>query len=144
MLKFLKGVESYENRPLITATLATKHSMTCPMVIREGMQCGLTIISGTMPSNVNGRSSWRNVIPHVPFCPCRLANLSPICGIRTDRMRTLANLLPVAFSDTMTKSITPFSALLERREASLNFPLTYIVTRSRLSEGINTLPIRTS
>lgn len=24
-------------------------------------------------------------IPHVPFCPCRLANLSPICGIRTER-----------------------------------------------------------
>lgn len=30
-------------------------------------------------------TSCRYWIPQVPFCPCRLANLSPIWGIRTER-----------------------------------------------------------
>ena len=46
------------------------------MVMRDGMACGLTTMSGTMPSAVNGMSSCRYVIPHVPFWPWRDANLS--------------------------------------------------------------------
>ena len=32
-----------------------------------------------------GFTSCRYWIPQVPFCPCRLANLSPIWGMRTER-----------------------------------------------------------
>ena len=46
--------------------------------------------SGTMPWMLYGMSSCRKVTPQVPFWPCRLANLSPICGMRTDRMRACA------------------------------------------------------
>lgn len=140
MLKGRKGVESYENRPLMAASLAIRHSMQWPMVIREGMQCGFTIISGTMPSMVKGRSYCRYVMPQVPFWPCLDANLSPIWGILTLRTRTFANLLPVAFSETITKSTTPLSALLERRDASLNLPRAYMVVLSLLSEGVSTFP----
>ena len=55
------------------------------MVIREGTAWGLMIISGEMPSQVKGMSSWRYWIPQVPFWPCREANLSPIWGMRTER-----------------------------------------------------------
>lgn len=142
MLNGLKGVESSENLPFIAANFAMRHSMQCPMVILEGMQWGLTIISGTIPSIVKGRSSWRYVIPHVPFWPCLEANLSPIWGILTLLTLTFANLLPVAFSETITRSTTPRSALLERREASLNFPLAYMVVLSLLSEGVRIFPTR--
>lgn len=59
-------------------------------------------------------------------------------------MRTLENLLPVEFSDTMTKSTIPLSALLDRSEASLNLPLFSIVVRSLLSEGVSIFPTRIS
>ena len=49
------------------------------------------------------------MIPQVPFCPWRLANLSPITGVRTDRMRTLQNRSPSSDSDTRTLSTMPFS-----------------------------------
>ena len=47
------------------------------------------MMSGTTPSAVNGMSSWRYVIPIVPFCPWREANLSPIWGMRTFLTLTL-------------------------------------------------------
>ena len=50
---------------------------------------GLTMMSGVMPWCVHGMSSWRYVMPMVPFCPCRDENLSPICGTRTLRIRTV-------------------------------------------------------
>ncbi len=41
-----------------------------------------------MPSIVNGISSCLYIIPTVPFWPCLELNLSPICGILTDLIRT--------------------------------------------------------
>ena len=65
--------------------LLMRASTRWPMVMREGMAWGLMMRSGTMPSAVQGMSSCVYVIPIVPFCPCRLANLSPTCGMRIDR-----------------------------------------------------------
>ncbi len=59
-------------------TFPSRHSISCAMVIRLGMACGFTMMSGTIPSTDQGMSSCRYVIPIVPFCPCRDANLSPI------------------------------------------------------------------
>ena len=42
------------------------------------------------------------VIPHVPFWPCRLANLSPIWGTLTERTLILQNLYPSWFTDNIT------------------------------------------
>lgn len=72
----------------VTVTFPSRHSINCAIVIRLGIACGFTIMSGTIPSNDQGMSSWRYVIPIVPFCPCREANLSPIWGTRTFLMRT--------------------------------------------------------
>ena len=69
-------------------TFPRRHSISCAMVIRLGMACGFTMMSGTIPSIDHGMSSCLYVIPMVPFCPCRDANLSPICGTRTLRIRT--------------------------------------------------------
>jgi hypothetical protein len=100
----------------------------------------LTIISGTIPSIVNGRSYCLYVIPQVPFCPCLEANLSPICGILTLLILTLTNLFPQAFYETITKSTIPLYALLDLKEASLNFFLTYILLKIELSEGVSIFP----
>lgn len=78
--------------PSKLAVLLIKHSIKCPIVIREGIACGLMMMSGTIPSYEKGISSYVYVIPTVPFCPCRDANLSPTCGIRIDRTRILTNL----------------------------------------------------
>lgn len=40
------------------------------------------LMTGTWPAGITSCLYW---IPQVPFCPCRLANLSPIWGIRTER-----------------------------------------------------------
>lgn len=66
-------------------TLLMRASTRWPMVMREGMAWGLMMRSGTMPSAVQGMSSWLYVMPMVPFCPCRLANLSPIWGTLMER-----------------------------------------------------------
>jgi hypothetical protein len=118
MLKLRKGVASSLNRPKIAATLAVRHYKRCPMVIREGMQCGFTIISGIIPSVVKGKSSWRKVMPHVPFWPCLDANLSPIWGIRTERTLTLTILLYPQLTVAKTASTVPFSPRLARKETS--------------------------
>jgi hypothetical protein len=41
-------------------------STRCPTVILDGIAWGLTMISGEIPSQVNGISSWRYVMPIVP------------------------------------------------------------------------------
>ena len=59
-----------------------------------GVTRALGAVIGRAPSAVKGMSSCRYVMPIVPFCPWREANLSPICGMRTERTRTLTNLRP--------------------------------------------------
>jgi hypothetical protein len=61
------------------------------MVIREGMACGLTMMSGVMPSMLKGMSSCRYMMPTVPFWPWRELNLSPIWGVLTDLTLTCTN-----------------------------------------------------
>ena len=51
-----------------------------PIVIRDGKPCGLKMISGVIPDSVNGMFSTGHLWLHIPFCPARLANLSPIIG----------------------------------------------------------------
>ena len=48
-------------------------------------------------------------MPIVPFWPWREANLSPICGIRTDRTRTFTNFRPSWFVVSSTWSMYPAS-----------------------------------
>ena len=64
----VKGVAS-ASRPCSAATLEMRHSIMCPMVMREGMAWGLMMRSGVMPSWLKGMSSCVYVMPHVPFCP---------------------------------------------------------------------------
>ena len=142
ILNYLKGVASSENLPLTAVTFPMRHSIQCPTVILEGMQWGLTIISGMTPSREKGKSYWRYVMPQVPFWPWREANLSPIWGILTLLILTFANLFPLELAETITKSTTPLSALLDLREASLNFFFTSIVCILELSEGVNIFPMR--
>jgi len=40
----------------------------------------LKTISGTIPLSVNGKSSDGQPLLNIPFCPARLANLSPTVG----------------------------------------------------------------
>lgn len=56
------------NCPLIEASLDDKHSIKCPnynniinipIVILDGIQCGLIVKSGDIPRRVNGKSSYR-------------------------------------------------------------------------------------
>ena len=54
----VKGVPSPVT-PESVPTLERRASIKWPMVMREGMACGLTIMSGVMPSCVKGMSSWR-------------------------------------------------------------------------------------
>ena len=58
-------------------------------------------------------------IPHVPFCPCRDANLSPIWGIRTDRTLILQNLYPSELRVNITWSTIPVSLFRRNVLASL-------------------------
>mmetsp|Transcript_10449 Transcript_10449/g.26289 ORF Transcript_10449/g.26289 Transcript_10449/m.26289 type:complete len:200 (-) Transcript_10449:1688-2287(-) len=113
----VKAVAS-PSSPVMADTLPSKHSTKWPSVMREGIAWGLTMMSGTTPSTVNGMSSWRYVIPHVPFCPCRLLNLSPIWGMRTDRMRTFTSLNPSELVLNMTWSMMPVS--LDRSTTELS------------------------
>ena len=84
-----KAVQS-PKPPLITHALPISVSISCPMVIRDGIACGLIIISGFNPSFVKGISASGITSPTVPFWPHREANLSPILGILTSRILTLA------------------------------------------------------
>ena len=79
------------------------------MVMRDGIACGLTMMSGVTPSTVNGMSSWRYVMPTVPFWPWRDENLSPICGTRIERVRTLTKRTPSPLVVSITRSMWPCS-----------------------------------
>ena len=113
-MHFWKDVASSDSFPLMAATLAVRHSIIWPIVIREGIQWGLTIISGTIPSQVKGRSYCLKHIPQTPFCPCLEANLSPIWGIRILLILIFTILLPLRFSVTAILSMTPVYYLRER------------------------------
>ena len=113
-MHFWNDVASSVNFPLMAATLAVRHSIMWPIVIREGIQWGLTRISGTIPSQVKGRSYCLKHIPHTPFCPCLEANLSPIWGMRIFLNLIFTILLPFRFSVTTILSITPTYSLRER------------------------------
>ena len=65
---------------LLAAALPAMLSISIPIVIRDGMACGLIIISGFKPSSVYGISCSGMILPIVPFCPCLDENLSPITG----------------------------------------------------------------
>ena len=64
---FICKSSAIPNAPKFTPTLLVIHSTKCPMVIREGIACGLTIISGFIPSAVVGISASSRIIPIVPF-----------------------------------------------------------------------------
>lgn len=63
----------------------------------DGIACGLMIISGRIPSAVKGMSTSGTMFPHVPFCPHRLENLSPITGLRSVRSLTCRNKISVEY-----------------------------------------------
>lgn len=89
------------------------------MVMREGMAWGLMMRSGTMPSRVKGMSSCVYVMPTVPFWPWRDANLSPTCGTRIVRVRTLTNFASLSgVLVIITWSTTLFSCALRPVEQS--------------------------
>ena len=55
--------------PRAGTALPNRDSRSCAIVIRLGIQCGFTIISGTMPAAVRGMSCARISMPIVPFWP---------------------------------------------------------------------------
>ena len=92
---------------MITHNLLNASSTNCPIVIRDGIACGLIIKSGRIPSAVNGISSSGITKPIVPFCPEREAILSPMAGKRSSRMRIFAILNPSSPSVKNALSINP-------------------------------------
>jgi hypothetical protein len=57
-------------------------------------------------------TSWGNVIPTTPFCPCNDANLSPTSGINWLRVLTLTSLSASALLVTITWSIYELGFLI--------------------------------
>jgi len=55
--------------PDSAAAFPAINSNSCPIVIRDGIPCGLKIRSGTIPSFVNGMSSCGTMRAITPFCP---------------------------------------------------------------------------
>mmetsp|Transcript_29662 Transcript_29662/g.73496 ORF Transcript_29662/g.73496 Transcript_29662/m.73496 type:complete len:201 (-) Transcript_29662:2653-3255(-) len=104
----VKGVAS-PSLPIMDATFPMRHSTSWPIVMREGIAWGFTMMSGEMPSHVNGMSSCVYVMPTVPFCPWRDENLSPTCGVRTDRTLILTNFSPWSLVVSNTWSMMPVS-----------------------------------
>ena len=110
-----KAVQS-PNPPYIAHVLPIKDSTRCPIVIRDGKACGLTIMSGRIPSAVVGISASSSTIPIVPFCPALLANLSPIAGIRMCLTLTFARRPPsssLVMKDLSIYPIAPFFGLMD-------------------------------
>lgn len=56
-------------------------SYNYPTIILVGMEWGLNIISGTMPSSVNGISAQSNILLTIDLHPYLLANLSPYLSL---------------------------------------------------------------
>ena len=86
--------------------------------MRLGIACGFIIISGRMPSAVQGISHSRKIIPIVPFCPALEQNLSPICGTLSPLILTFAILLPSSPSVINALSTTPTCPFLAYTELS--------------------------
>ena len=84
------------------------------------MACGLIIKSGRIPSAVNGIFSSGIIRPNVPFCPARLAILSPIAGILSSRILTLAILKPSSPSVIKALSTNPSCPFFVVVDASTN------------------------
>jgi len=120
----MKGVAS-PSFPWKQATLEARHSIKCPIVILDGIAWGFTMMSGTIPSWVNGISSCLYVIPQVPFCPCLDANLSPIWGILIALILTFVKRQPSSSVVRITWSIIPYSEDLRGVETSLMSPTVY-------------------
>ena len=102
----MKAVQS-PNPPYIKQAFPIKASTSWPIVIRDGIACGLMIISGRMPSLLNGISDSGTSKPTVPFCPHLLQNLSPMLGIRSCLHLTLAILNPCSPSVIKALSTNP-------------------------------------
>ena len=103
--------------------------------MRLGSAWGLMMISGRMPSALNGISSSLIMSPIVPFCPHLLQNLSPITGILSSRTRTLAILEPSAPSVIKVLSTYPSCPFLGKTDESTD--------SSGLAALVFTFPIKT-
>ena len=110
-------------------------STSCPIVILDGNAWGLMIISGRRPSAVKGMSDSGIINPIVPFWPHRLQNLSPIAGILSSRILTLAILNPSSPSVMNVLSTYPSCPFLGEIEEST------ALFGSVISD--NAIPIRT-
>ena len=74
MLSKLKGVASWY-MPCSAPALPAMDSTIIPIVMRDGIAWGLTMMSGIIPVLAqNGISSSATTAPIVPFCPCRDEN----------------------------------------------------------------------
>ena len=87
--------------------------------MREGNAWGLTIISGRIPSSVNGISSSGIIKPTVPFCPHLEQNLSPMAGDRLSRIRILAKRKPSSPSVIKALSTKPCCPFLAKTDESI-------------------------
>ena len=118
---FTKAVQS-PKPPYIAHAFPVTVSTNWPIVIRLGKAWGFIIISGLIPSCVNGMSASGIILPTVPFCPQRLQNLSPILGMRSSLTLTFAILNPSSpsvINDLSTKPNCPF---LGKTELSTKVP----------------------
>eukprot|EP01139_Manchomonas_bermudensis_P002638 Amastigsp_a5308_12.p5 type:complete len:113 gc:universal Amastigsp_a5308_12:1642-1304(-) len=111
------------------------------MVMRDGTACGFMMMSGTMPSREKGRSSWRYVMPQVPFCPWRDENLSPMCGMRTERVRTLQMTKPSRLVVSTTRSTRETSPCALRFEKSRFLRMSSTPSSPGLSGILAVLPM---
>jgi len=131
--------------PLAEAAFPASDSMNCPIVILEGIACGLIIRSGTVPSSENGRSSCGTIKPMTPFCPCRDANLSPSSGTLWSRTRTFTSWLPSPDIVMNIPSTVPVSEGRMSTDVSrIDGPLTSNSLYSSRNLGGLILPIKTS
>ena len=102
------------------------------------------IKSGVIPSSVKGIPSGGTMCPITPFCPCLLANLSPISGTRWSLTLILAILEPFSVSESITESTVPFSPCLTVKDDSLTFCGLRKSVGSAKNLGGLVFPIRTS
>ena len=93
-------------------------STNWPMVIRDGIACGLIIKSGRIPFAANGMSRSGTTKPMVPFCPARDAILSPMFGMRSSRTRIFAIRVPSSPSVINVLSTMPSCPFLGVFDAS--------------------------
>ena len=131
---FVKAVQS-PKAPYSRQTFPISVSTSCPIVIRLGKACGLTIISGFIPLSVKGISASGITSPIVPFCPHRLQNLSPMLGILSLRTLTFASLNPSSPSVIKVLSTYPNCPFFGKTDESTDV--------SGSARFVVTFPIRT-